>query len=480
MPPSMDLTGHRYGRLSVVSRSEVDKFKWICLCDCGKQIIVYRGHLRDGHTQSCGCLRSENMTTHGMSDTDEFRIWKGIIKRCTNPKDVNYEHYGGRGISICDRWKNSFENFYADMGPRPSPKHSVDRLENNGDYEPSNCRWATDEEQANNKNNNVTYEYDGQRYTVAQLARLCEISHPAMVSRLKKYDGDVEKAVRHKRWAKKSIDLDDGDLFTDDDDHLQKSQPTLELQGTAMADNGFRPAPRPKNALDNKKLGMRAPNATGQYASLQWSLVNNNPRITVYTNDANDTKDYGKISANLDAPTFFSFLTILKKAIDAPIGEKIELPIIENSNFIFPGGKRSEKPVVVSRLIVGRDEDGTIWISVTAQGRPNIKFPFTSPEFHSLIRKNGEKISAGELSAIYASAYHSMLSSVMAHCLVSLYTEPPPKDGQGGGNRGGGFNRGGGGGGGYNRGSQGGGNSGGGSSGGSSGGSDDGFDDTPW
>lgn len=254
-----------------------------------------------------------------------------------------------------------------------------------------------------------------------------------------------------------------------------------------MADNGFRPAPRPKNALDNKKLGMRAPNATGQYASLQWSLVSNNPRITVFTNDPNDTKDYGKIVAALDAPTFFAFLGAIKKAIDTPLDAKFEQVIIENSNFIFPGGKRSEKPVVVSRLIVGRDDDGTIWVSVTAQGRPNIKFPFTSPEFHSLIKKNGDKLEQGEVSRIYASAYHSMLSGVMAVCLVNLYVEPPPKDGNQRGGGGGGFNRGGGGGGG-NRGNysggggNGGGNSGGGSSGGSSGGAGGGddFDDTPW
>jgi hypothetical protein len=229
-----------------------------------------------------------------------------------------------------------------------------------------------------------------------------------------------------------------------------------------MADTGYRPPPRPKNALDNKKLGMRAPNAIGKYAALQWSLVNNNPRITVYTNDPNDTKDYGKITAALDAPTFFAFLNGLKKAVDTPSSEKFEQLIIENSNFIFPGGKRSEKPVVVSRLIVGRDDDGTVWISVTAQGRPNIKFPFTTPEFHSLIKKNGDKLDVGEASKIYANAYHAVLTAVMAHMLVSHYVEPPPKDQAPGGkpSYGGGQQRE--------------------SSASKPAASDDGFDDTPW
>lgn len=209
----------------------------------------------------------------------------------------------------------------------------------------------------------------------------------------------------------------------------------------------FRPAPRKLNALDNKKLRMSAPNKKGKMASLAWMLVKNNPRLVVYTNDPDDqNNDYGKISANLDAPTFFAFLALLKDAIDAPgqFGEKIE-----NKNFTWGGGKRSDEPVVVNSLIVGKDEDGTIWVCVSAPRRPQLKFPFTSPDFHHFIHRDGSPYTAAEISKIYATAYHSMLSLLAGNLLVTEWVPPdPPKDqnnrGGGGGQGGGGYNRGGG------------------------------------
>lgn len=243
-----------------------------------------------------------------------------------------------------------------------------------------------------------------------------------------------------------------------------------------MAD--FRPPPRKKIALDNQKLSMSAPNQKGKRAGLLWQLINNNPRIVVYTNDPDDQIDYGKITAALDAPTFFAFLNLIDKAISAT-GEYKEK--IDNMNFSWAGGKRSDTPSVVSSLLVGKDADGVIWIAVSAPRRPQIKFPFMNPEFHNFFHKDGSPYEKAEVSALIAKSYLDMLRHLMAGLMITEYVEPKPKEDRGGGNRGGQGGGGGqrsGGGGGW------GGNSGGGGGGGgraeSSGGGDDLGEDTPW
>lgn len=158
-----NLAGHRFGRWVVVSFSSKQgpNAYWNCRCDCGTTELVCAGNLRAGRSTSCGCHRAEQVRnrsrTHGQAgrknQTKEYRTWAGMIQRCTNRTRGSWRRYGGRGIRVCDRW-NYFENFLADMGPAPSPKHSLDRHPNNdGNYEPGNCRWATASEQARNKGN---------------------------------------------------------------------------------------------------------------------------------------------------------------------------------------------------------------------------------------------------------------------------------------------------------------------------------------
>jgi hypothetical protein len=148
--------GTRFGRYVVIGNAENSasgETRWLCRCDCGTVKIVQRGDLRNGHTRSCGCLRREiasvNSMTHGHSRSSEYAIWRGMFTRTTKTSSESFHNYGGRGIAVCDRWRK-FENFLADMGSRPSRRHSIDRINNDGNYEPGNCRWATPSQQSRN------------------------------------------------------------------------------------------------------------------------------------------------------------------------------------------------------------------------------------------------------------------------------------------------------------------------------------------
>lgn len=156
--PLIDITGQRFGRLTVLQRLEGAKkySRWLCACECGREAKVLGDNLRNGRTQSCGCLRlgCQNAFKHGASrrkkHTPEYRSWTRMLCRCLNRNHKDYHRYGGRGIAVCARW-NDFASFLADMGPRPGGGRSIDRINNDGNYELSNCRWATPKEQAQNR-----------------------------------------------------------------------------------------------------------------------------------------------------------------------------------------------------------------------------------------------------------------------------------------------------------------------------------------
>ena len=174
-----NLTGARFGRLLALSYEGKSK-GWICQCDCGAVKNILGGNLRSGRVVSCGCAHTDELSlrnrTHGQRDTTEYKTWCNIRSRCSNPRAVGYEYYGGRGVSVCERW-NSFENFLADMGPKPSAHHSIDRIDVNGNYEPSNCRWATRREQMSNTTRNVFVVLaDGERVIQAEAARRAGIA----------------------------------------------------------------------------------------------------------------------------------------------------------------------------------------------------------------------------------------------------------------------------------------------------------------
>jgi len=194
----LDLTGAVFGRLTIDSYFGLSKDKrtlWNCSCSCGNKKVASRHELRSGDTKSCGCLRIEmtraRSSTHGKRGCNEYKIWLSMKDRCLNKNANNYNNYGGRGISVCDEWGKSFSAFYADMGRRPSLSHSIDRIDNNGNYTKNNCKWATRREQNNNRRETIFVEYGGARLCLSSMCEKTGINYHCAQQRLHKYKWSV-------------------------------------------------------------------------------------------------------------------------------------------------------------------------------------------------------------------------------------------------------------------------------------------------
>lgn len=194
-PPNFkDLTGQKFNRLTVVERRGSNKEQrplWLCRCDCGSEKLISGKSLRNGHAQSCGCynrdLTAIRNARHGYaargSKLPEHNVWCRMRQRCANPKCSDFPLYGGRGIKVCERW-DSFDAFISDMGMRPSRKHSIDRIDVNGNYEPGNCQWSTVEAQANNKRNTRHLTLNGETKRLRDWAMALGIKRSTLQDRL--------------------------------------------------------------------------------------------------------------------------------------------------------------------------------------------------------------------------------------------------------------------------------------------------------
>lgn len=191
--------GKKYGRLKVIEI--LIPRKAVCECDCGNTTIVFRSNLTRGNTASCGCLWTEKVAKgkkHGLSDSVEYHSWSGMKKRCYNKNSHNYHWYGGRGIKVCDRWMDSFENFIKDMGRKQTEDHSLDRINPNGNYEPDNCRWASHKEQCNNRRlrkDTLILEHNGESKTVHEWSEITGLNVNAISKRIKNYHWPIDKAL---------------------------------------------------------------------------------------------------------------------------------------------------------------------------------------------------------------------------------------------------------------------------------------------
>jgi len=189
--------GDAYGRLTLVREADpcvrtngYTRRRWVCRCECGTITTVLEQSLRSGATQSCGCLLRERARDgsckrkkHGMSKTRIHTIWIGMLSRCCSKQNLAYARYGGRGISVCERWRNSFLAFLADMGCPPSASHTLDRIDNDGPYSPGNCRWATAKEQANNRCSNIRVTNHGNTFTLQQWSEHTGIPYVTLYKR---------------------------------------------------------------------------------------------------------------------------------------------------------------------------------------------------------------------------------------------------------------------------------------------------------
>lgn len=183
-----DIAGKPFGKLTAISYAGTNLGSqagayWHCRCECGTEKILSAGAMRSGNIQSCGCTK---LAADGMSSSAEYRVWHGMKRRCYETRRRDYKYYGGRGIAVCERWRTSFVNFFADMGPKPFPEAQIERVDNDGNYEKSNCKWATQEEQKQNTRNVRKLTYNGETLSIGEWAKKLGIDRSTLRLRLDK------------------------------------------------------------------------------------------------------------------------------------------------------------------------------------------------------------------------------------------------------------------------------------------------------
>lgn len=206
MVAALDVSGERYGRLVAIKRADhpFKRTPWLMACDCGNEVIVALDSVRCGYTKSCGCLRVEatrkRSITHGHAlnrkESRTLKSYNHAKGRCCNPSDPKYPQYGGRGIKMCQEWLDSFDVFLRDMGERP-PALTLDRVDVNGHYEPSNCRWATAHQQARTRTDNVLVDYDGKKVVLKDFAALMGVNYKSLHRRVKYLGENAIDAARY-------------------------------------------------------------------------------------------------------------------------------------------------------------------------------------------------------------------------------------------------------------------------------------------
>jgi len=185
----IDITGLRFYSLVVKGKSgeknKEGRAKWKCVCDCGAETLAYANQLKGGNKKSCGCLPVTHNVTHGRRNHPLYNTWRAMVDRCNNPDNSNYSLYGGRGIKVCKEWLD-IDAFINDMHPKPSRKHSIDRKDNEGDYCPENCRWATSREQGRNKRNTILLTLDGVTMSLPEWAEHKGVKRRTMYMRYRR------------------------------------------------------------------------------------------------------------------------------------------------------------------------------------------------------------------------------------------------------------------------------------------------------
>lgn len=210
MPRQLELINQKFGRLTVTKKtfSVSGKTHWECLCDCGSQVTVVGSDLKNGNTRSCGCLKIDlrkQRVTHGFTGTKIYHVWFKMNQRCDRMSDPAYKNYGGRGILVCDRWNRSnpegFQNFLDDMG-LPAQGMTIERIDNNSNYDPSNCKWATRLEQNRNVRSNVYLTFEGETHILEDWAKILGVSKSTLHSRIKA-KWNIERILAPKTTKKK-------------------------------------------------------------------------------------------------------------------------------------------------------------------------------------------------------------------------------------------------------------------------------------